>query len=377
MRTIIYTALGLLSLTLFISCSNRGVVNDSVFNGEIRYIDDSQKVVMNVTARHLSLEGQYHGSIAVYDSLLICSNPRLPGYNFNVFNINTGEEIGSFIRRGIGPQDAISAVIDQLFKRENDLMALVLGINENRLFIWNISQSVEQGRSVFDTIVVHSRHSNRCNSLLLRHIFFHTDSTLFAYVQGRDLDRRGARATTPFYEKRMIYTNELLGVYSAFTQDTVQRRPSESWGPSFFFYSSDAMKPDGSKIVQTMLTIPQINIIDTHTGKVVGYRQRGGRDFSYFYRARDQRLYYNHPTANDQFIFTTYRRGVSIDVRPRDWSVIRVFDWRGRLWYELRADRSFFQHWLCPVRNRLYTICVFTDEVYYLDLNELNLRTPT
>ena len=378
MKKTIYT-LGFLLLIILSSCHYRGSVTDAIFNGEIRYIDDSQKQVMHVTARHLPLEGQYHGSIAVFDSLLICSNPRLPNYNFNVFNIDTGEEIGSFLRRGVGPQDAVSAQVDQLFKRENDLMALVLGINENRLFVWNITQSVQQGVAVFDTIVEHSTRSYRCDRLWVRHIFFHTDSTLFAYVQGANLDFEGALVTTPFYEKRTLLTNELLGVYSAFTQDTVRRRSSQSpqsRNSRLFFFSNDAMKPDGSKIVQAMTRIPQINIIDTHTGEVVGYRQRGGRDFSNFNSMRDQRIFYSHPTTNNQFIFTTYARGVSREVRPIRSNVIHVFDWYGRLWYELRADRDFFQHWLCPVRNRLYTMCGDSDEVYYLDLNELNLRTP-
>lgn len=39
--------------------------------------------------------------------------------------------------------------------------------------------------------------------------------------------------------------------------------------------------------------------------------------------------------------------------------------------YELKTDRVFFRIALEPVRNRLYTTNLDTDEVYYIDLNEL------
>ncbi len=38
----------------------------------------------------------------------------------------------------------------------------------------------------------------------------------------------------------------------------------------------------------------------------------------------------------------------------------------------MRVDR-FFRVWSDPVRKRLYTINMNIDEVYYLDLDELNL----
>ena len=39
--------------------------------------------------------------------------------------------------------------------------------------------------------------------------------------------------------------------------------------------------------------------------------------------------------------------------------------------YELKTDRVFFRIALDPVRNRLYTADLDTDEMYYIDLNEL------
>ena len=61
--------------------------------------------------------------IAVYDSLLICWSPNYPNHFFNIFNVDTGEEIGSFCEKGQGSEEAISVnCIMQLFKKGDDIM---------------------------------------------------------------------------------------------------------------------------------------------------------------------------------------------------------------------------------------------------------------
>ena len=45
-----------------------------------------------------------------------------------------------------------------------------------------------------------------------------------------------------------------------------------------------------------------------------------------------------------------------------------MFDWNGKLLYKLITDQSYFCVWLDSVRNRLYTLNMDTEEVYYLDL---------
>ncbi len=44
-----------------------------------------------------------------------------------------------------------------------------------------------------------------------------------------------------------------------------------------------------------------------------------------------------------------------------------VFNWDGELCYKLMTDRSYFTFWADPVRKRLYTIDMETEEVYYLE----------
>ncbi|MDR1102704.1 MAG: TolB-like 6-bladed beta-propeller domain-containing protein, partial [Tannerella sp.] len=186
-------------------------------------------------------------------------------------------------------------------------------------------------------------------------------------------------ATTPFYEKRSVYTKEVIRNYPVYKETSMKNRDASML--ESFFYTWDVIKPDGAKIVQVMNSLPQINILDLHTGEVTGFRMQNGPGFSLLESSPDiksKTIYYNCVHADDNFIYATYwgkeqwvdRRGVDMPLL----NTIHVFDWNGKLLYELITDRPFFRSiWIDQIRNRLYTIDVNTDEVYYLDLDELNL----
>ena len=121
-------------------------------------------ITKNVESKSISLNGDNTGMIAVYDSLLICWSPDYPNHFFNIFNVDTGEEIGSFCRKGLGNKEAISVnCIFQFFKKGDDIMTLLYASNEGRLFFWNISQSVEKKQrymtQLFRIIIIASSFS--------------------------------------------------------------------------------------------------------------------------------------------------------------------------------------------------------------------------
>ena len=62
-------------------------------------------------------------------------NPKLPDRFYNIFNINTGEEIGTFCNKGGGPEEATAVgPISQFFERENELKTLLFAPNESSFF---------------------------------------------------------------------------------------------------------------------------------------------------------------------------------------------------------------------------------------------------
>ena len=95
----------------------------------------------------------------------------------------------------------------------------------------------------------------------------------FAYKPAEYLNTN--EATTPYYEKRTISTNELMQDYPIYKTKSVQNNDVNERNPvNLFFYTWDVMNPNGSKIVQVMKYLPQINILDVSTGNLTGYRMK-------------------------------------------------------------------------------------------------------
>jgi hypothetical protein len=237
------------------ACCNKN--KDSYyFDGDIRYIDNNGTVVKNVESKSVRLDGIQSGMIAVYDSLLICWNPEFSNHFFYVVNLDSGNEIGFFCEKGQGPREAISVnCIYQIFRKGNDIYTFLWAYNESRLFLWNISQSVERGMTVYDTIVPYDK--NRYFFL-----FYQPEDILFVNRPSDILNRE--EVTTPFYEKRSVYTKEVLQDYPVYKKKSVKNRDAGLL--EHFFYTWDVIKPDGTKIVQAMRDLPQINIIDSTFG---------------------------------------------------------------------------------------------------------------
>jgi len=141
---------------------------------------------------------------------------------------------------------------------------------KKKMFIWNITQSVKQGTTVIDTIISYASEKDN-KSTPYGSFFFQKDNTLLAKVQSVPLGN--GDATLPFYQQRTIDTNKLLKNYSIYKQ-SVKDRDSPTTAQTFSS-SNDACKLDGTKVVQAMLYLPQLNILDVETGQVVGFRMKG------------------------------------------------------------------------------------------------------
>ncbi len=353
------------SLLLF-SCSGPRTDRE-LFNGEIHYVNDESAVSRNVVSQQVLLDGIYTGMIAVHDSLLVCWEPSYQSHFVNLFNIDTGKEIGLFCPQGQGPNEFSNTnPVYQFFKKGDDLMSLFDG-NLRSLFFWNITKSIQTKTTVYDTIMYDKGGLG---------LFFYylPDGALLNVISSKFTDDRNA--TTPYCERRSLYTEEGTQLFPIYKSESVSNK-SASNPVGRFFNTWDALKPDGTKLVQAMSYLPQLNIIDTNTGQVVGYRLEDGTDYSLVQTdMKNLKRYYLSVQADDKYIYAAYWGKESWGSNPGNsipkFDQIYVFDWSGNLLYKLKTDRSYYIIWLDTVRNRLYTRDWNTDEIYYLDLNELD-----
>lgn len=361
----------LLSIALvfitFISCHKTD--DSTYFNGEIKEIQEKVKNESNVVLTPVPLEGTNHGFFSVNDSLMFFMNPKLPDRIFNVFNVDTGEEIGTFHNKGLGPNEFIAlSPILQFYREDNDLKTLLFAPNENKLIVWNINKSILQSKTVIDTIISY-KCSEETNEADFKYIFRLNKDTLLISVQSTILNER--EATLPYYQKRTIYSNELLNDYSIYKQSI--KNDESDIIPKSFFYSNEAFHPNGSKVVQAMLNLPQLNILDTKTGEVTGYRMKGSPHLSVFETKNKIFIdYYLRVQADEKYIYASYWGKKPWDIKEIPFiNTIHVYNWQGNLIHKITTDRTIGEMALDRARNRLYTMDIGTDDVYYLDLEGL------
>ena len=356
-----------LLLVTFITCNS---TDDSFyFNGEIKQIQDKVKNEINVQLIPVPLNGANYGYFTVYDSLIFFMNPKLPDHFFNVFNVDTGEEIGSYHNKGQGPSEytALSPIY-QFFKEEDETTALLFAPHQNKLINWNITKTFADPNKLQDSIITYTWQEQN-NGAIYQSVYQLRKNILLMYVNHGNYSP-GERYL-PFYQTRTISSNKQIKDYLIY-KEAIQNADEYS-DPAYLFTNNDALKPDGTKIVQVMTYIPQVNFLDLATGEVVGYRMKGRHSFSAFENQdKTIKMYYGAAEADDNYIYATYLGGKAWKEKEIPTiNTIHVFDWNGNLVQKIATDKNIHMLRLDRVRKRLYTMDRTTDEVFYFDLDDI------
>jgi hypothetical protein len=333
--------------------------------------------VEKVTLREIELDGAFYGIPTVCDSFMIFWNYKLTKSFFNIFNLNTGEYIGDFCNRGGGPEDSYSMpYVYQVYKDNGTLTTLLDAANEQKLFIWDISKSIELRTAVFDTVIHYERSLSHDRIANYLYMFRLDKDTLITLVSSDLLSIDGDMASAPYYRKRTIYSNQQVRDYKIYNNDVIRKGESRI-SPDFYYLSRDCIKPDRTKIVQGMHRLCQINIIDLASGQITGYRTKNTPDFSIFNTDMKSITYYSRIQADDNYIYALHL-GEEIDnhpsVKPKFPHLVFIFDWNGNLIKKLDLGHPVIEFAIDGYNNLLYSMDAEDDKLYCLDLNQLNLK---
>ena len=354
-----------------LSACDKGNQDAEYLNGDISYINKDTVKVKDVTSKPIHIENLGYGMFSVYDSLIVFWNPKFSHHFFCIYNVDTEKEVGFFCNQGRGHHEFSSvAPVFQFFKTNNGLETTIQDDNSRKIYFWNISESISRKTTVYDTIISYNDLELGKNSVL-SDLFYQSENTFLArkksvyFIEGE----------TPFpYYIKWRLSDSITHDYHVYKK--IEMDDNADFSLQDRVYSHDAIKPDGSKIVQALRLVPQINIIDTKTGKITFHRLSDVSRVSLFDSKRDDgRVYYNSVQADDKYIYASYwgkqQWDAGFGTKSPFINTIHVFNWEGQMLYELKTDRTFFRIALDPVRNRLYTANLDTDEMYYIDLNEL------
>ncbi len=236
--------------------------------------------------------------------------------------------------------------------------------------IWNISKSIEQGVTVFDTIVTVENGPGLGNYSYVYSLPNHEYiGCLPAMYTTIELDK----ATVPTLERRDLYSNELIASYNPFKEAFVKEN-DKVIGVERYFSAGSCVKPDGSKIAQSMIYLDQINIIDVESGEIRGFRVEGSPDFSVFRKAPDIKWYHFDIQCDDRYIYSLYS-GEKYEsdqkkvVLPH---LVHVYDWEGNFVRKLDLGQGVARIWIDPANtNLLYTMNYNTETLCRYDLNQM------
>ena len=363
-----------LFLFIVLSCTKK-VADSEIFNGEIIIIDDTVKSITKLQGKEIILDGITYGIPFVYDSLMFFHIDNLSDAFYVVFNLKTGKELGYFCPKGQGYNEIRYLFpINHLYKENGDLKAF-LAAPYNFLFVeWNISKSIETGKTVWEFIPYDWRKKHD-KEYPYSHIMRLNNKEFVGRLQPLCLDPDDSCtvSTAPLFEKCAIHTDTLIKEYHIYKK-TLNCKESYR-----LFSAFPCVKPDGSKIVQFMIYLWQINTIDLETGKIVGYRKRDTPDYSYlenFSESSQKRPFYflGDAVSNDKYIFVTNMNGKTVGEYNDDY-IVYVFDWNCNLIKKLKIskDQKFGSIFLDEINNLLYTFNWSNEKIFCYDLNSIGL----
>lgn len=340
------------------------------FNGEIQAIQSNNCIDFKIISQELLLDGNFYGKIYIHDSLLFFHNPKLRAQMFNICNVKTGKEIGTFCERGKGPQEAyVFSPVYYIYSENGHLKSPLFAPNEGQLLTWNITKSIQQGKTFYETTTP-CIFMDESNGAFFQEVFFFNPDTLLAQVGAKEIGDEGIDATLPYYLTRSINDSTIKKIYPF--KKTIKNGEATII-PEAFYDAHCAIKPDKTTLVEAMRNLPQINFINLQTGEIKGFRMKGAEDFSIFKKThKELKLYFCNITADNNYIYAVYYG----KYRPKKNEILNanqiyIFNWEGELKYRLTTDCNIFETALDNINNYLYMTIRGKDEVRFINLNKV------
>lgn len=348
----------LLVIISFACCNN--IKDSDHFTGQIVEFKDNVDVE-KVILESVTLDEVYDGEIAIHDTLAFFWSHKYLSYWYSVFNLNSGQHLGDFVPVGNGPNEVIGILpISQFLIDESELKTLLYAFNDNRLMLWNITKSIEQKRTVYDSIIPIPRSVDRYSPF--QDLFLTGKDSLFVYWQPID---KKIEITLPSIELIRIADQKSIKKIDVF-RNSIMNRNSVVY-PDSFFATENSYKPDGTKLVQAMRGLAQINIINLESNEVTGYRMENTADFSIFYgNMKEAKSYYSRIVSNNDYIFALWIADYSDD--SSEFSTIHVFDWSGNFVKKIELSELIYKMWFDQTNNLLYGYNTITEKIYRYDV---------
>lgn len=341
------------------------------FNGTIQIIKDIPNTI-KLEGEKLSWvddNGFCNGRFVVHDSLAIFFNPTLPSAFFAIGDLKSKRSFGPFCLKGRGPIESISLhPIYEVFEEVGQLKAVLFAPNEDRFMIWNISESLLQKTTIFDSIIPFKWRLEVSSPFL--NIYPLNSNEIIAYVLPKENGNNAA--SLPYYQALNMQNSELKKKLGTFIKPIHNLEMLDFQAQ--LFRSQDCIKPDNTKIAQSMSYLNQLNIVDISSGDVTGFRVEDTPNFSIFVNKMSHAdKYYCDSCADDNYIYSLYAGNPIFpeDGKFKQARFLHVFNWEGQLVGKYDLGHEVDNINIDRQNNLLYAINVRTEEFYKYNLSDL------
>ena len=344
------------------------------FYGNIHTYEFSEPVEM-LTGKEIEFDSVQTGFMYVHDSLIFFESTLLPRYSIYAFNAKNGKYLFGLFGRGQGPMEYINVSCAGYKRLINGQTHIYFNAtNEQKIIDVNI-----------DKLTAHLDQPDSIKAAITTSEFLWSTLHTSPYIPVFPLDEQRILAKSMFETPYMNTKNPLLPQYELIDRESNtitksfpifahQVRPEE---PNDLFYlTSDAIHPNGKKVVMAMWLVPQINILDIETGQMDCFRLKGAQGMEYLERCAPERvhLYYKHVTADSKYIYALYVDKPYFQERDSDPAStsreIHVFDWNGNFIRRLKIKERAYEIHVDENANLLYAPIYKTDKVFVYSLNQ-------
>lgn len=290
-------------------------------------------------------------SLNIADSLYIAFD-RNKDNLCSVYNINDGFSlIAEFCPQGRALEEIISLGGVNDIWSYNDLLSLPLYVlSESKLLTFNLSESIIQHKTIYNTVTRLSPGERKpfYNCFML-------DSTHIIAYNSHQNPVVDEMLEPPTFEVYDIQTGTLTRTYGILNKIEGYKDPI--YNSLAFVANSACIKPDRKKLAFAMYYHPQFNILDTETGKTIGFHIKGRSAFS----ARHPDGHFIAISADNDCFYALYQGKSSInEVTPP--VSLYVIDWDGNIKNHFKLRHSY--NLLCADGNNLYLASRINDELY-------------
>lgn len=341
---------------LFAACHEGG----TYFGGETFLVKDSLPVD-SLVGEKIEFDSVNNGLLSVCDSLLFFMSHRSRDYQFTCFDRH-GHYVASFAPKGRGNKEFLNLTpIIQSYEEQGERKALLTAINEEKAVVFNITKSVLERKTVYDTIFALKWRNKSTRSFIS--IFWDAQDNILAFKQPEQMNLKAYRYSLPQWYVIDPKTDEILRKYDLFK--TAIYNPVAEQINGHFFSSFNLLNEERTKIVMFMPLLPQINILDLETGKLQGIRLSGYPDFKDLATENKTfREYYGFSAIDRNYIYALWLDKDYTKIEQNKSCFVYVFNWTGELKYKLYLPEPINQIQVDEKNRLLYGVNLQMDEVF-------------